>query len=161
MINVSKIWLAFFGVIFLFDQMLLPMFHIGGIPLKVSYFLLVFALFIRLDAPINVTSFYQSTLKSILAFTLILFVAMLYFNTISFDNQFSETARMLMVFILSLGSLKLGMLSSSLPPKYLTFTLVGVMVLIVFLVFFPGICTINIQNVLENDRSVSGNVNPK
>lgn len=137
MIKVPKNWISIFAIIFLFDQMLLPMFHIGGIPVKISYFILLFAFTIRADFDLRNQVFFRSVLRFMILFMVILIAGLLFFNSISLDYQYSETIRMLLVFMLSLGSLKLGLLSSQLSPKYLTYTLVGVMVLILLLVFLP------------------------
>jgi hypothetical protein len=137
MLIVSKKWLSLFAVVFFFDQMLLPMFHFGGVPIKVSYLILIFMFLVKADFGLNNKIFFKQVLFSKILFMTTLVFGLLFFNTITIDSNFTETIRMLLVFILSLGSLKLGLLASNLSPKYLTITLIGVMVLIALLVFAP------------------------
>jgi len=137
MIKISKSWISILSVIFLFDQMLLPMFHVGGAPIKISYLILLFVFAIKTDFDKKNLVFYNSIYRSMFLFMVIVIAGLFFFNSVSVDYQYSETIRMLLVFVMGLGSLKLGLLSSKLPSQYITYALIGVMALILLLVFTP------------------------
>lgn len=125
------------AVIFLVDQMLLPMFHLGPIPFKPSYLILLTFLAVSPRYENRLHVFFRSLFLPIVGLTMTTIIGGVIFYLLNGVPDSDETFKSILVYLMCLGAMKLGMLNQ-MPGKYILLTLYCVSALIVILVFFPS-----------------------
>ena len=133
-----------FGAILAYDQLLLPMFHIGSFPYKISYLLVglwFFALTIDAQKVFHsVRAQTEFTRFSLLVVGIMLSsIAGEIFTAVLFGvNELSETFKSLTIYILMILSFGLGLSSIKFSPKHLVWVLYIAVFLNFLFIFFKS-----------------------
>ena len=135
---------SLFGVILVYDQLLLPMFHIGSLPYKLSYLLMGVWV---LSAYTNSKKVFKSidAKRQFIRFSLIVFCIMLcsiageiLTGLIFGVKSFSETFKSLTIYILIILSFGLGLSSEKFSPRNLIWVLYIAVLLNLLFIFLKS-----------------------
>lgn len=149
------------GLVFVVDQMLLPMFHIGKLPYKISYFILVlwafnqvtFSKIRTLELPKN-----KNFRQFAIAISGIIFCALLGELWLSFNNQilsYINTIRSILIYMLVILAFGLGQSASSINLKWLIWILFCAIILnFVFIITGPSMPSV-IANFYYPEKAVT------
>jgi O-antigen ligase len=131
------------GGVFIFDQMLLPMFHIGHIPFKISYFILVFWLVMKLVTP-AVNAHESKTQRDFIIFSAAWVVILasgligeMWLETTEGNIGGSEKYRISIFYGLTLLAFGLGLQCGKINLKWLVFIFYSTAALNLAFIIFP------------------------
>lgn len=119
------------------DQMLLPMFHLGSVPVKPSYAILVGLLLLptkfRTD---QARLFFRALALPLIGLAVATLLGALFLAAVKGLPTSDETFRSILVYVMCLGGAKLGLLAYEFPTKQVLKILYLVLGLVAILVFF-------------------------